>query len=167
MAGALLLLAGVTFAASARRDEVAESRPAASVAAPAPTAPAVTSTAPQVVVDSFGGGVAPLTDSTRATITTRPRETAPADAPAGEPEPATRTPAPTLSPPPSRTAPATPPPARQQIPSAFDLMGVSPIPLREGNVRLDSLGRPPRDSVRRDTFPRYDSLPRRDPPSRQ
>lgn len=165
MAGALLLLAGVTFAASARRGDDADSHPAASAVAPAPTAPVVTSTAPNVVLDSVGGGVTPLVDSTRATVTTRPREAQSSDI--NESEPAAQTPAPILSPTPSRSAPVAPPPARSQVPSAFDLMGVSPIPLREGNVRLDSLGRPPRDSARRDTFPRYDTLPRRAPAPRQ
>jgi hypothetical protein len=149
VAGVLLFLAGVTLAISARRDEGREELPGAAAVAPVQAAPSISSTAPTVVIDSIGGGVTPVADSTRATITTRPRPT-----PAVEESNVT-------------TAPPVRPdttPIRVEIPSAFDLMGVSPIPLREGNTRLDSVGRPARDSARprRDSFPRFDIIPRRD-----
>jgi hypothetical protein len=150
----LIALAGITFAASnARRDDGPE-RPAASTTALPPSTATPSSTAPNVViVDSLAGGVVPI-DSTRATITTRPRPRLTEERP-----PVIETPVPVRA--------DTTPTRRVPPVSAFDLMGVSPIPLREGNARLDSIARPPaRDTLRReprrDSVPRIDSLPRPD-----
>jgi hypothetical protein len=154
-AGVLLLLAGITFAASAGRDDTRSQTEVtkAPAAALVTSAPPASSTAPNVVIDSMGGGIMPTVDSTRATITARPRTTA-------EPE----RPRVVDVPPPRPETPAAP--VEVPTPSAFDLMGVSPIPLREGNTRLDSIGRPARDTLRRDSrrdsLPRIDSIPRRD-----
>jgi hypothetical protein len=110
-----------------------------------PSAP-LPSTEPNVVIDSLGGNVTPEPDSSRATIVARPRRAAPREEPVDtvmyerqrEPVPV-------------------------ENPSAFDLMGVSPIPLREGRARLDSISRRPRDTtrlfIRRDSIPRIDSIP--------
>ena len=150
----LLALAGATLAASnSRRGRDDGDRPAAATAAAlTPPSPARGSTAPNVViVDSLGGGVVAV-DSTRATITARPRQPR-SEAPRAD---VAQTPA-------RRDTVVT---RRPESPSAFDLMGVSPIPLREGNTRLDSIARPPRDTVRReprrDSLPPIDTLPRPD-----
>ena len=154
----LLALAGATFAASSSRSDRGDGdRPAAATAATlTPSSPAPGSTAPNVVImDSLGGGVVAV-DSTRATITARPRQT-PREGPRPE---VSQTPT-------RRDTVVT---RRPEAPSAFDLMGVSPIPLREGNTRLDSIARPPRDTVRReprrDSLPPIDTLPRPDSLSR-
>lgn len=146
-AGVLMAVGGVTLAASLASDEAPEVR--TPLVSPART-PLAASTAPTIIVDSLGGGVATETDSTRATIRARPRteeDDAPRPAAATVQEQAT---------PDASARPRTPtrPPA-----SAFELMGVSPIPLREGNVRLDSIARPTRDVPAPDTVPRRDSLP--------
>jgi hypothetical protein len=131
VAAVLVILAGITFAASEARDGQSESPPAAAVAAPVPPPSPMSSPAPGIVIDSFAGNVTPPVDSNPVTEIQRPRRRP-------RSEWMTEIPAP------RDTAPV-----QVRTPSEYDIIGVSPIPLREGRARLDSFSTRPRDSVRR------------------
>ena len=156
VAAVLLFLAGITVVASVRREE-SGTPPTAAAATPVPPAAPMSSPEPNIVTDSFAGSVTPPVDTNQVTEIQRPRRRA-------RQEWMTEIPAPRRD-----TAPI---PIEQ--PSGFDIIGVSPIPLREGRARLDSISARARDSMRRairrdsvapiDTFalPPIDSLFRPD-----